>query len=78
MAGNSEKQCNYGCKIKFLAVFTRRVDSLQAGECSLPDFEIEVGGMDYGFEINGIPGMDFLLQAGAIINLRDMKIGFAD
>lgn len=60
------------------AVFVRRVDYLQVGECSLSDFEIEVGGMDYGFEINGILGMDFLLQAGAIINLRDMRIGFAD
>ena len=60
------------------AVFVRRVDYLQVGECSLPDFEIEVGGMDYGFEINGILGMDFLLQAGAIINLRETRIGFAD
>jgi hypothetical protein len=60
------------------AVFIRRVDYLQVGERSLSDFEIEVGGMDYGFEINGILGMDFLLQAGAIINLRDMRIGFAD
>lgn len=60
------------------AVFIRRVDYLQVGERSLADFEIEVGGMDYGFEINGILGMDYLLQAGAIVNLRDMKIGFAD
>ena len=60
------------------AVFIRRVDYLQVGERSLSDFEIEVGGMDYGFEINGILGMDFLLQAGAIINLRDIRIGFAD
>lgn len=60
------------------AVFIRCVDYLQVGEHSLPDFEIEVGGMDYGFEINGIIGMDFLLQAGAIINLHDMRIGFAD
>jgi len=60
------------------AVFIRCVDYLQMGERSLPDFEIEVGGMDYGFEINGIIGMDFLLQAKAIINLHDMRIEFAD
>lgn len=58
--------------------FIRRVDSLQMGERSLPDFEIEVGGMDYGFEISGILGMDFLLQAGTIINLHGMRIVFAD
>jgi len=58
-------------------VFSRRVDNLKLGECSIDDFEVQIGGMDYGFEINGILGMDFLLQAGAIINLRDMKIEFA-
>ncbi len=34
--------------------------------------------MDYGFEMNGILGMDFLMRAGAIINLREMSITFAD
>jgi predicted aspartyl protease len=58
-------------------VFTRRLDSLQVGERRLTNFEIEVGGMDYGFEIHGILGMDFLIRAGAIINLREMTIVFA-
>ena len=57
-------------------VFSRRVDSLSLGECNINDFEIEIGGMDYGFEINGILGMDFLLQAGAIIDLRNIKVEF--
>lgn len=59
-------------------VFTRHLDYLQIGECRLSDFEVEVGGMDYGFEINGILGMDFLIRTGGIINLRDMKITFVD
>jgi len=58
-------------------VFTRRIDYLKVGGRSIADFEIEVGGMDYGFKINGILGMDFLTQAGAIINLREMRIEFA-
>ena len=58
-------------------VFTRRLDSLQVGEHRLTNFEIEVGGMDYGFEMHGILGMDFLIQGGAIINLREMTITFA-
>jgi len=57
-------------------VFTRRIDYLQVGERHIADIEIEVGGMDYGFQINGILGMDFLLRAGATINLREMKIEF--
>ena len=59
-------------------VFARKVDYLEVGERRIPDFEIEVGGMEYGFEINGILGMDFLMKAGAIINLREMRIEFAE
>ncbi|MEA3439941.1 MAG: retropepsin-like aspartic protease [Chloroflexota bacterium] len=59
------------------AVFTRVIDNLRVGERSLTEFEIEVGGMDYGFEINGILGMDFLTQAGAIIDLGTLRIEFA-
>ena len=59
-------------------VFTRLLDSLQVGEHRLTNFEIEVGGMDYGFEMHGILGMDFLTRAGVIINLREMTIAFAN
>jgi predicted aspartyl protease len=48
-------------------VFMRRVEQLQVGEYVHSNFEIEVGGMDYGFDIHGILGMDFLLAAGAHI-----------
>jgi predicted aspartyl protease len=59
-------------------VFIRRVDRFQIGsEQGLDEFEIEVGGMDYGFEINGILGMDFLMGTGAIINLQDLRLEFA-
>jgi hypothetical protein len=58
-------------------VFNRRVNQLLVGGYGLVDFEVEVGGMDYGFEINGILGIDFLTQAGAVINLRKMTITFA-
>ncbi|MFN2241098.1 MAG: retropepsin-like aspartic protease [Anaerolineae bacterium] len=58
-------------------VFTRRVEHLRIGHREIAGFEIEVGGMDYGFEIQGILGMDFLTQAGAIINLHDLSLGFS-
>lgn len=58
-------------------VFTRRVEHLKIGRREVAGFEIEVGGMDYGFEIQGILGMDFLLKAGAIINLHDLSLGFS-
>lgn len=57
-------------------VFLRRIDRLTVGNQSLDDFEIEVGGMDYGFGINGILGMDALTAARASINLANDTILF--
>ena len=57
-------------------VYLRKVDFLEVDENKILDFEIEVGGMDYGFELNGIVGMDFLQAAKAIIDLHAMKIDF--
>jgi len=57
-------------------VYLREVDYLEIGGFKVADFEIEVGGMDYGFEIKGILGMDFLKASGAIIDLHVMQIHF--
>ena len=57
-------------------VFSRRVDYLQVGGRALNGFEVEIGGMDYGFEINGILGMDFLTRAGAVLDLGNLTIEF--
>jgi hypothetical protein len=59
------------------AVFTRRVDRLYVDNQVVENFEIEIGGMEYGFAINGILGMDYLTQVGAIINLHTRAIEFA-
>ncbi|MCP4256208.1 MAG: hypothetical protein GY774_01620 [Planctomycetes bacterium] len=55
-------------------VFTKRVDCLAVGELQVNDFQIEVGAMDYGFDIDGIIGMDFLIQVGAIIDLAKLEM----
>ena len=57
-------------------VFSRQVDRLQVGNKGIAGFEIEVGGMDYGFEINGILGTDFLVRMGAVIDLSGMRVAF--
>lgn len=59
-------------------VFTRLVDRLQVGYQAVEQFEVEIGGMDYGFEINGILGMDFLTRTGAIINLHRLQLEFSN
>jgi len=59
-------------------VFSRRVDRLQVGPRAVEQFEIEVGGIDEAFDINGILGLDFLLYTGAIINLGALQLGFRE
>jgi predicted aspartyl protease len=55
-------------------VFAKKVDRLSLGELQVNNFEVEVGAMDYGFEIDGILGMDFLTQVGAVIDLAKLEI----
>lgn len=57
-------------------VFARRLDALQVGACRLTPFDVEIGAMDYGFAMGGILGMDFLRQAGALLDLRQLTIVF--
>jgi predicted aspartyl protease len=59
-------------------VYTRTVDRLAIGARGIDGFTIQVGGMDYGFEIHGIVGMDFLRKTGAVIDLRWLALDFAD
>ncbi len=55
-------------------VFSKSVSCLSAGELRVRDFEIEIGAMDYGFEIEGILGINFLLGVGACIDLAELEI----
>ena len=50
---------------------------LAVGDLKVPDFEIEVGAMDYGFPADGILGLDCLLRAGAFIDLRHLELGLS-
>ncbi len=59
-------------------VFAKKVDCLSVGELQVNDFEIEIGAMDYGFKMDGIIGMDFLTQVGAIVDLAKLEIYQSD
>lgn len=59
-------------------VYTRSVNYLEIETRRVIPFLIEVGAMNYGFEINGILGMDFLRKAGAILDLNKLVIDFAE
>lgn len=55
-------------------VFSKRVDSLSLGVLRVSDFDIEVGAMAYGIEMDGIVGLDFLIQVGAVIDLQQLEV----
>lgn len=57
-------------------VFERLIDSIQVGTFQLDSFPIQIGGMDYGFDIYGILGMDFLVSSQAVLNFGTFTISF--
>jgi len=52
-------------------VFIKVIDCIQVGDLKVTDFKIDLGIMDYGFDINGIIGMDFLTRIFSHIDLED-------
>lgn len=55
-------------------VFTKRVDELKVGDLRVEGFEIEIGAMNYGFDMDGIIGLDFLTNVGALIDLARLDV----
>jgi len=58
------------------SVYHKNVDYIKIDNKVLHDFTIDVGILDYGFEIDGILGMDFLKETNAIIDLQKKMILF--
>ena len=52
-------------------VFVKVIDCIEVGDLKVTGFKIDLGIMDYGFEINGIIGMDFLTRIFSHIDLED-------
>ena len=57
-----------------LPVDAKQIERLSLGALQVNDCVIEVGAMDYGLDLDGILGMDFLLQVGAVIDLAALRI----
>lgn len=55
-------------------VFVKSLEKLKVGTFELKAFKVEIGVMDYGFDINGIIGMNFLKKIKAKIDLDSMEI----
>lgn len=55
-------------------VFSKKVNSIKIGNTVVNDFPLEIGAMDYGFDLNGIIGLDFLEEIKAIINIDQLLL----
>src|SRR5690554_851119 len=49
-------------------VFSKTTDSIKIGEKEVGNFSVEIGAMNYGFDLDGIIGLDLLQKMKAIIN----------
>ncbi|MBD3241516.1 MAG: hypothetical protein GF331_13080, partial [Chitinivibrionales bacterium] len=58
-------------------VFQKTLDFVAIGDRRVPSFPVEIGAMDYGFNITGILGMDFLRASRAVLDLGAMVLRFA-
>lgn len=57
-------------------VYQKSIEKIKIGDTEVCNFTIEVGDMDYGFDIDGILGTDFLRASRAIIDMDKLMIRF--
>lgn len=55
-------------------VFVKHLNRLAVDRLAVDDFAIEASALDYGFEISGILGTDFLTAVGAVIDLAALEL----
>ena len=55
-------------------VYSKEIDSVKIGVKEVENISLEFGAMDYGFELNGIIGLDLLRQVKAIINIDRLTL----
>lgn len=56
------------------SVYEKHVESIILDTATLKNFKVDVGAMQYGFEIDAIVGMDILEQSKAIVNFYEMTL----
>lgn len=56
-------------------VFEKTIDEIAMPPLGRKNCKAEIGLLDYGFDIDGILGLDFLLASQAVIDLRELECG---
>lgn len=55
-------------------VYSKCFDFVRLADVSLEGFEVEIGEMDYGMQIDGILGFDFIRSASLVIDSKELRI----
>lgn len=55
-------------------VYVKNFDLIQLSEIRQKDFQVEIGNMDYGLEMDGILGFDFITSAKLVIDTNMMCV----
>ena len=55
-------------------VVSKQISSLSVGSMTVKPFIIQIGGLAYGAQMDGIIGADFLLATGAKIDFENLTI----
>lgn len=53
-------------------VYSKKIDSVRIGEMKTGIFELEIGAMNYGFDLDGIIGLDLFQQLMVVINIDEL------
>ena len=56
------------------AVIEKSIEELEVGELHASPFTIQMGALEYGFLMDGIIGLDFLLHTQAVIDFKALRI----
>lgn len=54
--------------------FSKKIDAIEIGKFSVTDVKIDFGIIDLEGRINGLLGLDILIEMGAVIDLKEFKI----
>ena len=55
-------------------VYEKNIERILLGSKKITNFKIQIGDMDYGFDIDGILGLDYLMEAKVILDLESMLL----
>jgi predicted aspartyl protease len=54
--------------------FSKTVAAIKVGHLMVCDFKVQVGAMNYGFKLDGIIGMDFLMATKAKLDCEQLTL----